>query len=132
MKSFKVIIVAILLLLISGVLIVVYVRHNKALVEEAKRIFQAVYTDPEIIRRVGTVKDAAFAYGRQGSSDEVAEMWTRSRVGDFVEGSARLNLRAERAWARAAIFYRYSPATGEFRVIRVELDQIESAPTERN
>jgi len=133
MKSFKVIAVAVVLTVLSAVLIGVYVHHEKILAEEEGRIFKAVYTHPDIVGMVGAVKDAAFAYGRQDShSYTVDRLWTRKTVGDAVEGMARLNIRADKAWGQVAISYEYHPATGDFRVTRVKLDQLEAAPASQN
>ncbi|MFT3782660.1 MAG: hypothetical protein QM790_11655 [Nibricoccus sp.] len=132
MKWLKVVVVGVLLSILSGVLVVAYVRHSKALAVEQKLIFQEVYSNTEITSRVGPVKDAAFAYGRQGKSRKTGELWTREKNDGIVIGSARLNFRAQKAWGRISLTYRYAPETGEFRVTDVELDQLEAAEATGN
>ncbi len=127
-KWFKVISVLVLLVAVSGVLIGIYSRYSAALDDEEKRLFQAVYTNPDIIWAVGTVKDAAFAYGlqRMGKADKADKHWTRTKNGETVEGRARLNIGGDKAWGRAVILYTYIPAKGDFHVNKVEFEQVEA------
>ncbi len=133
MKWLKVIAVFAVLTTVSVVSVTLWVKRTAALNEEERQLFKAVSTHPEIVGTVGAVKDAAFAYGRlEGHQGKVDKLWTRKTSGDTVEGNARLNIRAERAWGQVLLSYDYQPRTGQFRVTRVRLEQLEAAPTTEN
>ena len=106
----------------GGVLIVRL--HDPSLEDEQRHLIRTAFSHPEIVKWVGSVKDASIslvpADERPRFGRTIPQDLKRKKANERIEGRARVFILGSREGGIFTIAYTFDPITGDFVVVKIE------------